>query len=286
MSALAASSDDIELDLLLEAIWRRYQYDFRQYARDSLRRRMARAQLHFNCASLSELQHRLLHDPATMGPLMGFLTIQVSEMFRDPPYFASLRANVIPHLQTWPSLKVWVAGCANGEEFWSLAILFREEGLEDRTMFYCTDIAPDALEKAKSGIYSLDRIADFSRNHALAGGKGSLSDHYTAAFGAARFDPSLRRRAVFADHNLATDEVFSEVQLISSRNVLIYFDRPLQDRAFSLFARSLSRGGFLGLGSQETPRFSCHSDAFADFDADAKIYRHVSAPGTEAARGY
>lgn len=277
---VATPTEDIELDLLLEAIWRRYQFDFRNYARESLRRRIDRARVHFGCASLSELQHRVLHDPSVHPALMGFLTIQVSEMFRDPDYFRALRDHVVPHLRTWPSLKVWIAGCANGEEFYSLAILFREEGLEDRTIFYCTDINPAALEKAKAGIYDLDRIPGFTRNHRASGGKGSLSDHYTAAFGAARFDPTLRRRAVFADHNLATDAVFSEVQLISSRNVLIYFDRQLQDRALTLFASSLVPGGFLGLGSKESLRFSRQSDAFGDFVAEEKIFRLTGSPVT------
>lgn len=204
---------------------------------------------------------------------MGFLTIQVSEMFRDPAYFRALREQVIPHLKTYPSLKVWIAGCANGEEFYSLAILFREEGLEERTIFYCTDISPAALQKAEAGIYDLDRLAQFSENHKLAGGRASLSDYYTAAYGAAVFDKSLRKRAVFAEHNLASDSVFAEAQLISSRNVLIYFDRDLQDRALSLFGESLVRGGFLGLGSKETLRFSRYSGAFADFDDREKIYR-------------
>jgi chemotaxis protein methyltransferase CheR len=268
-----AAAEDIELDLLVEAIWRRYQYDFRNYSRSSLTRRLERALLHFGDDSLSRLQHRVLRDPVSLRVLLGFLTIQVSEMFRDPHYFALLREKVVPHLRTWPSLKVWIAGCGNGEEFYSLAILFREEGLEQRALFYCTDINPAALEKAEAGIYDLDRIAGFSDSYRAAGGKGSLSDYYTAAFGAARFDPSLRKRVVFADHNLASDEVFSEMQLVSSRNVLIYFDRPLQDRALGLFARSLPPGGFLGLGAKETLRFSSQSHLFNDFSPRDKVYR-------------
>lgn len=265
--------EEIELDLLLEAIWRHYHYDFRGYSRGSLHRRMARAQQRHGFDSLSQLQHRLLRDPALFADLMGFLTIQVSEMFRDPAYFRALREQVVPHLRTYPSLKVWIAGCANGEEFYSLAILFREEGLEDRTIFYCTDISPAALEKAQAGIYDLDRIQQFTENHRQSGGTRSLSDYYTAAYGAAVFDKTLRKRAVFAEHNLASDQVFAEVQLVSSRNVLIYFDRDLQDRALGLFGESLVRGGFLGLGSKETLRFSRHSDGFADFDEGEKIYR-------------
>ena len=268
-----APHEEVELDLLLEAIWRHYHYDFRGYSRGSLHRRLARAQQRHGCESLSQLQHHLLRDPAVFADLMGFLTIQVSEMFRDPAYFRALRELVVPHLKTYPSLKIWIAGCANGEEFYSLAILFREEGLEDRTIFYCTDISPAALEKAEAGIYDLDRIAQFSENHRLSGGKRSLSDYYTAAYGAAMFDKSLRRRAVFAEHNLASDQVFAEVQLVSSRNVLIYFDRDLQDRALGLFGESLVRGGFLGLGAKESLRFSRYSDGFADFNEAEKIYR-------------
>ena len=268
-----APHEELELDLLLEALWRHYHYDFRGYSRGSLHRRLARAQQRHGCESLSQLQHLLLRDAAVFADLMGFLTIQVSEMFRDPAYFRALREMVVPHLRTYPSLKIWIAGCANGEEFYSLAILFREEGLEDRTIFYCTDISPAALTKAEAGIYDLDRIAQFTENHRLAGGKQSLSDYYTAAYGAAVFDKTLRRRAVFAEHNLASDQVFAEVQLVSSRNVLIYFDRDLQDRALGLFGGSLVRGGFLGLGSKETLRFSRYSEAFADFQDAEKIYR-------------
>lgn len=278
MSFTAEAVEEIETELIVEAVWRRYGYDFRDYARASLQRRLERAQIHFGCESLSELQHRLLHDEQALPALLGFMTIQVSEFFRDPHYYAALRTEVLPHLATWPSIKVWVAGCANGEEFYSLAILFREEGLENKTLFYCTDINPVALEKAEAGIYDLDRLPGFTRNYQAAGGRGSLSDYYTAAFGAARFDPSLRKRAVFADHNLASDTVFSEVQLVSSRNVLIYFERSLQDRALDLFARSLPAGGFLGLGSKETLLFSSTANLFNDFVPAEKIYRRNASP--------
>lgn len=268
-----AAHEAIELDLLLEAIHRHHHYDFRGYSRASLQRRVDRAMRRFGLDSLSQLQHHILREPKVFNELMGFLTIQVSELFRDQLYYKALREQVVPHLRTWPSLKVWIAGCANGEEFYSLAILFREEGLEDRTLFYCTDISPAALEKAEAGIYDVERIPQFTENHRRSGGKSSLSDYYTAAYGAAVFDKSLRRRAVFAEHNLASDEVFSEMQLISSRNVLIYFDRELQDRAIGLFGDSLVRGGFLGLGSKETLRFSTQSAAFDDFDEREKLYR-------------
>jgi chemotaxis protein methyltransferase CheR len=278
MSDAADPVDALELELLLEAIWRRYHHDFRGYSRGSLRRRLERAQSRFGCDTLSQLQGRLLREPALFAELMGYLTIQVSEMFRDPAYFRALREQVVPHLRTFPSLKVWIAGCANGEEFYSLAILFREEGLEERTIFYCTDISPAALERAEAGVYALDRIALFTENHRASGGRGSLSDHYTAGYGRAVFDKSLRARAVFAEHNLATDQVFAEAHLVSSRNVLIYFDRALQDRALGLFGQSLVRGGFLGLGAKENLRFSTHADAFADFVSQEKIYRRNILP--------
>ena len=205
--------------------------------------------------------------------LLGYLTVQVSELFRDPAYFRAIRAHVVPHLRTYPSLKVGVAGCAAGEELYSLAILFREEGLDERTVFYATDINPDALRKAEAGVYALDRLPLFTENHRKAGGKSSLSDYYTAAYGAAVFDRSLRRRAVFSDHSLVSDAVFAEVHLVSCRNVLIYFDRDLQDRAVGLFKDALVRRGFLGLGSRESLRFTRHASAFDEFGPAERIYQ-------------
>lgn len=261
------------MHLLLEAIFRRYHYDFRSYSPASLKRRLVQAREHLGCLTFSQLQHKVLHDETVLPRLMRFLTIQVSEMFRDPSYFRALREKVAPHLKTYPSLKVWVAGCSEGEELYSLAILFREEGLENRTLFYATDINPEALAKAEAGVYELERIALFSENHRNSGGRTSLSDYYTGAYGAAVFDKSLRKRTVFSDHSLVSDSVFAEVQLVSCRNVLIYFDRGLQDRALGLFKDSLVRSGFLGLGSRETLRFSKHASAFTEFDSDERIYR-------------
>ena len=180
---------------------------------------------------------------------------------------------MIPHLRTYPSLKVWVAGCSTGEEVHSLAILFREEGLEQRTMFYATDISQDALKAASSGIYGLDRIKLFTQNHQRSGGKSSLSDYYVAAYGKASFDKTLRERVVFSDHSLVTDAVFGEMHLISCRNVLIYFDRTLQDRTLKLFGDSLVRRGFLGLGAKESLRFSNQAGSFLDFDNEERIYQ-------------
>ena len=271
--AVETSDFDIELRLVIEAIFLKYHYDFRGYATSTLRRRLVQAAERFDCRSLSLLQDRLIHEPAVFLSLLDFLTVQVSEMFRDPTYFRALREQVVPVLRTYPSLKLWVAGCSAGEEAYSLAILLREEGLLERSLIYATDINASALEKAQSGIYELERMALFTRNHRLAGGHSSLSDYYTAAYGGAMFDRSLREHIVFSDHSLATDSVFAEVHLVSCRNVLIYFNRELQDRALGLFHESLCRRGFLGIGSKESLRFSACSDAFDDFVKDDRIYQ-------------
>ncbi|WP_274426098.1 CheR family methyltransferase [Chelativorans sp. YIM 93263] len=267
------STEEIEIHLLLEAIRQRYHYDFRGYSSSSITRRLKRAQQHFDCGSLSELQDKVLHDPSIVPDLLNQLTVEVSEMFRDPSFFRALRETVVPHLKTYPSLKVWVAGCAAGEELYSLAILFREEGLHQRTIFYATDINPNSLRKAEAGIYALDRIPLFTENHRRSGSKVSLSEYYTAAYGAAVFDKTLRSRTVFAEHNLASDAVFAEVNLVSCRNVLIYFDRELQDRAIGLFKDSLAYGGFLALGTKESLHFSNHSETFRKFVQQERIYR-------------
>jgi chemotaxis protein methyltransferase CheR len=269
----AVKTEDIEIRLLLEAVFRKYHYDFRGYAMASVKRRLIQARDHFKCATFSALQDMILHDPGMMTAMLPYLTVQVSELFRDPLYFKAIREKVVPHLKTYPSLKVWIAGCSTGEELYSFAILFREEGLFDRTLFYATDINHDALKKAEAGVYSLDRIKLFTENHRLSGGRGSLSDYYNAAYGAASFDKTLRKNVVFSDHSLATDAVFAETQLVSCRNVLIYFDRELQDRAITLFKGSLARKGFLGLGSKETLRFSSSADAFSDFEHTERIYQ-------------
>jgi chemotaxis protein methyltransferase CheR len=265
--------EDLEIQLLLEALYQRYHYDFRHYARASIKRRLVQARVQLNFKSISTLQESLLHDPSTLPRLLDYLTVQVSEMFRDPSYYRALREKVLPHLRTYPSLKVWIAGCSNGEELYSLAILFREEGLDQRTLFYATDINPQALHAAEAGVYPLDQVRKFTENHQKSGAKTSLSDYYTADYGRAVFDKTLRSRVVFSDHSLVTDAVFAEMHLISCRNVLIYFDRPLQDRVFGLFRDSLARKGFLGLGSKESLRFSEHAAAFADFIPEEKIYQ-------------
>jgi chemotaxis protein methyltransferase CheR len=273
MAAHTNNDTEIELQLLIDAIYLKYHYDFRRYAPASLKRRVSSALPRFKCETFSQLQDKVLHEPGSFAALLDFLTVPVSEMFRDPAYFRSLRQIVVPVLRTYPSLKVWVAGCSTGEEVYSLAILLREEGLLPRTLIYATDINPHTLQKASAGVYDVERIAGFTEAHRKSGGNSSLSDYYTAAYGRAVFDKSLRERIVFSDHSLATDSVFAEVQLISCRNVLIYFDRDLQDRAVGLFRDSLCRKGFLGIGSKETLRFSSHSDSFGVLARDERIYQ-------------
>ncbi len=267
---------DLELKLLLEAIYHRYHYDFRQYAVSSLRRRVRQAMTRFGCANVAELQHRLLHEPALFDQAMQYFTVQVSEMFRDPDYFRALREHAVPVLRTYPSIKIWVAGCSTGEEVWSLAILLHEEGLLDRTILYATDINPDALSRAEAGVFDIARMAQFSGNYLKAGGVASLSDYYSTAYNGALLDRRLKRSIVFADHSLATDHVFSEVHLVSCRNVLIYFNRSLQDRAVGLFRDALVHRGFLGLGSKESLQFGEHAQAFEACVRGQRLYRKAA----------
>jgi chemotaxis protein methyltransferase CheR len=274
----ALSDLDIELRLLVDAIYLKYHYDFRGYAAASLKRRMTAAMVRFSCRTVSQLQDKVLHDPLVFPAMLDFLTVQVSEMFRDPSYFLALRETVVPVLRTYASLKIWVAGCSAGEEVYSLAILLEEEGLLARSLIYATDINLHALHRAETGVYDIEKIAGFTENHRKSGARSSLSDYYTAAYGGAVFDKALRKHIVFSDHSLATDSVFAETQLVSCRNVLIYFDRDLQDRALGLFKDSLCRKGYLGLGSKESLRFSAHLNSFDEIDRSHKIYQRRIEP--------
>jgi chemotaxis protein methyltransferase CheR len=268
---------DLEVRLLLEAIFDRYHYDFRSYARASLKRRLAQACDHLGVASISGLQERVLHEPECFTSLLQYLTVQVSDMFRDPGFFRAIRTQVLPVLATYPSIKVWVAGCSTGEEAYSLAILLQEEGLLDRAIIYGTDINAQALRAAAAGVYSLERLRGFTENHRRSGATCSLSDYYHASPGAsgksAIIDSALRRKITFSDHSLATDNVFSEVHLVTCRNVLIYFDQALQNRALQLFGEALVSRGFLGLGSKESLRFSEAAELFTEFALHERIYR-------------
>ncbi len=264
---------EIEMKRLLEAINLKYDYDFRNYSASSIGRTLVHAMNRMGCPTLSLLQDRVLRDSECFDELLQSLTIPVSEMFRDPTYFLALREKVIPILKTYPSLKVWVAGCSTGEEVYSLAILLHEEGLLERTILYATDINPRSLKKAEAGVFSLEEIQRATPNYSQSGGRGALSDYYTTTLGSAQFDEALKRNVTFTDHSLVTDAVFSETHLISCRNVLIYFDRELQDRVFGLFLESLCRKCFLGLGSKETLQFSKHAEHFDPFVKRDRIFR-------------
>lgn len=269
----AGDNLDIEIRLLIDAIYLKYSYDFRDYSGASIKRRIVHALGQLECATVSALQARVLRDPGVFMQLLQYLTIPVSEMFRDPEHFLALRREVVPLLRTYPSIKVWIAGCSTGEEVYSMAILLREEGLLERTIIYATDINPASLDKAKQGIYSMESVRTYTENYQRAGGQQAFSNYYTAAYGNAIFDSSLRDNVTFADHSLATDSVFSETQLISCRNVLIYFNKNLQNRAFGLFHESLCHRGFLMLGSKETLDFSAYSARFETLLRSERIYR-------------
>jgi chemotaxis protein methyltransferase CheR len=273
MGTTAVTSVDLELELLLEAIYRRFHYDFRQYAITSIARRLEAARTRLECATLSQLQDRILHEPAAFGAVLDALTVPVSEMFRDPLYFRAIRRHVVPLLRTYPSLKIWVAGCSTGEEAYSLAILLREEGLLARSIVYATDINPGSLAVAEAGVYEAVRVPGFTRSHQQSGARTSLADHYTAAYDRVVFDTVLRRHIVFSDHSLATDSVFAEVHLVSCRNVLIYFGRDLQARALGLCHDALVRRGFLGIGARESLRFSPHRPVFEEVERGSRLFQ-------------
>jgi len=272
-----AADEHAEADLhrLMQAIYSQYSYDFRDYAGASQKRRVLKALAQLGYPTVPALQAAVAQDPAVFMQLLQYLTIPVSEMFRDPSFFLALRQQVMPVLRTYPSLKIWVAGCSTGEEVYSLAILLKEEGLLDRSLIYATDINPKSLAKARQGIFSLASIQGHTANYQAAGGQQAFSDYYTAAYDAAIFDKSLRDNVTFADHSLATDSVFSETQLVLCRNVLIYFNKKLQDRALGLFHESLSHRGFMGLGSKESIDFSAHAARFEPLDRPERIFRKL-----------
>ena len=272
---MAVPVDDvegIEVELLLEAVHRRYAYDFRGYATASLRRRLwRRAQLE-GVATLSGLQERVLHDPQVMERLLRDLSINVTEMFRDPGFFRVVRERVVPILRTFPYLRVWNAGCSTGEETMSLAVLLAEEGLLERTRIYATDIDEHVLAVARAGRFPAERLEAYAANHARAGGREDLRAWVEVRDGEARLVPELLEGAVFAQHNLAQDGSFNEFQLIVCRNVLIYFGRPLQERVHDLFGDSLVRLGVLALGHKESIAPG-HEDRYDVLDKAEKLYR-------------
>ena len=275
-SLYPAGLERIEIELLLEALHRHYGYDFRSYAYASLKRRLWKYAEAEGVTTISGLQDRVLHDATAMERLLMSLSVNVTAMFRDPGFYRAFREKVIPLLRTYPFVRIWHAGCATGEEVYSMAILLQEEGLYDRTRIYATDINEVLLHKAREGIFPLDKMQEYTRNYLRAGGTHSFSGYYTAAYDGALFSPALRRNVVFAQHNLVTDRSFSEFNVILCRNVMIYFDRELQSRVHQLFYESLPVYGILALGSKESLRFSPVEDHYEELSEREKIYRKVS----------
>lgn len=259
--------------MLLEAIFQRYGYDFRSYARASVDRRVRQFMSRKEVPVVSELIPKVLHDEEFFAEMAQCFSVSVTEMFRDPFVYKTLREKVIPLMRTYPFVKVWHAGCATGEEVYSLSIVFKEEGLHDRVTIFGTDFNDGSLECARQGIYPVDKIKEYTKSYQEAGGPRSFSEYYHAGYDAAVLDAILRERITFANHNLATDAAFGEMHLIFCRNVLIYFNRDLQNRVLALFTQSLVRGGFLCLGTKEDLQFSEVADFFEPVDAKARIYR-------------
>jgi chemotaxis protein methyltransferase CheR len=265
--------EELEMDLLLEAIHRRYDYDFRGYARASLRRRLWHRATLEQLPTLTALQERVLHDASTMQRLLRDLSINVTEMFRDPGFHAALRERVFPALRTHPFVRVWVAGCSTGEEVTSLAIALAEAGLLERSRIYATDIDATVLERAREGAFPLERLRGYTQNYQRSGGSEAFSSYYSVEGEQAVFDRALYRNVVFAQHNLVSDGSFNEFQLVVCRNVMIYFSRPLQDRVLGLFVASMGRFGILGLGRKETLAGTRLEERFEVLDAGEKLYR-------------
>ena len=265
----------LELELLLEAIHRRYGFDFREYASSSLKRRVWRRIRAEGLDSVSGLQEAVLHEPVVMERLLLDLSINVTSMFRDPTFYSAFRAQVVPLLKTWPFLRIWNAGCSTGEETYSLAILLREEGLYDRSRIYATDINEAVLEQARAGVFPLEKMQEYTQNYLRAGGTSAFSEYYLAAYDGAQFQRSLVDNVVFAQHNLVSDRSFNEFHAIVCRNVMIYFDRSLQDRVHELFYESLAMFGVLVLGHKESIRFTRFADRYEELDASERIYRKV-----------
>lgn len=270
--------EDIELELFVRALQARHGYDFSQYAPASLKRRVQQLVSTHDSGTISALTGRLLHEPAFLAPVLEGLSVPVSEMFRDPEVFSALREQVLPLLASYPQINIWQAGCAHGQEVYSLAILLEEAGLYERTQIYATDFNEAALRHAQEGIYPAREAQLWSRNYLAAGGSHTLADYYSARYELLKLDGRLRRNVIFANHNLVTDEVFCEAHLVLCRNVLIYFSDPLQDRTLGLFRDSLVRGGFLCLGTRESLDFAPSAVDFAPVDAGLRIYRLGAKP--------
>lgn len=270
-------NQDIEVSLLLEAVFEKYGYDFRDYSGAYLKRRVLTRMRRSNLASVSEMINKVLYDHEFFRTLLLDISLNVTEMFRDPRFFVAVREKVVPLLQTYPFLKIWHAGCSTGEEVYSMTILLKEAGLLDRCLIYATDFNQAVVQKASEGIYPLERMKQYADNYYKSGGNGAFSDYYIAKYDSAMLDQTLKKNIVFSDHNLVSDGVFGEMNMIVCRNVLIYFNRELQKRVFTLLFKSLLPGGILCLGTKETMLFSGYKDKFTELHK-LNIFRKQYAP--------
>jgi chemotaxis protein methyltransferase CheR len=267
--------EDLETELLLEAVYRHYGHDFREYAPASLKRRIAIAMREEKVCTISGLQEKVLHDPAALERFLLTVSINVTSLFRDPEFFLTLRTKILPMLGTYPFLRIWHAGCSTGEEVYSMAILLEEEGLYDRCRIYATDMNALVLKQARAGIFPATTVQHGAANYARSGGHKSLSEYYTSTQGEAIFRSSLKENIIFSQHNLAMEGSFNEFHLILCRNVMIYFTKPLQQRVHTLLYDSLSMFGILGIGSKETLQFTPHEKDYEQLGAGSKLYRRI-----------
>ncbi|MDT5060940.1 MAG: chemotaxis protein methyltransferase CheR [Acidobacteriota bacterium] len=267
--------EDIEIALLLEGLYRYYGFDFREYSPASLKRRILERMRAEKIETVSRYQERVLHDEACMERLLLGLSVHVTSMFRDPGFYQTFRQKVVPVLKTYPTVRVWHAGCSTGEEVYSMAILLQEEGLSRKSLIYATDISHEVLRKAKEGIFPLAAMQEYTSNYMKAGGKREFSDYYTAHYDNVIFHPSLKTNVVFAEHNLATDGSFNEFHVILCRNVMIYFNKALQERVHNLIYESLSMFGIFGLGNKESLKFTPREGFYEKLDSRDKLYRKV-----------
>lgn len=266
---------DEELEYLIKDVYDLYGYDFSLYSRASFKRRVNRICLIDKFTSFAELRYTLINEPNYLKRFIEEVTVNVTEMFRDPYFFKELRENILPQLGTYPLIRIWIAGCSTGEEAYSVAILLKEAGLYHKSLIYATDINPSVLETARAGVFPISQMKTYSENYILSGGKKDFSDYYTANYDSARFDSSLKEKMILSTHNLVSDSSFNSFQLIVCRNVLIYFDKPLQERVFKLFDDSLENLGYLALGSKETLRFSNLATNYQQID-DQKIWKKTT----------
>jgi chemotaxis protein methyltransferase CheR len=268
--------ESLETRLFLEAIFERYGYDLRGYEPDSIRRRVSAALSRSGYAHLGELQHHMLREPTLFATVIDALTVNVSDMFRDPDFYRAFRAHVVPVLRTYPQLKFWHAGCATGEEVYATAILLMEESLYERAQIYATDLSQSSLARAREGVYSEAQLTSFAENYRASGGTRRLEEYYSKAYGRIAMREGLKKNVVFFQHNLVSDYALGEMQVIFCRNVLFYFGAPLRKRVLEMFAGGLCRGGFLCLGASEAPPASA-GVPFVDFLAQKRIYRRGEA---------